>query len=106
MYEKAKSGTLSELSFPDGCGKSSSASVSNKGVLISSSSDCAVVTFVSDEKIPKVLIATEPEPVQMDEFESDLDCHYDETVSEEIVEHRNAITRSGRQIKASLRFDL
>jgi len=36
----------------------------------------------------------------MDEFESD----YDETESEEIVEHRNAITRSGRQI-ASVRFD-
>ena len=31
---------------------------------------------------------------------------YDETESEEIVEHRNAITRSGRQIKASVRFDL
>ena len=31
---------------------------------------------------------------------------YDETESEEIIEHRNAITRSGRQIKASMRFDL
>ena len=38
----------------------------------------------------------------MDEFESDSDSDYDETESEEIVEHRNAITRSGRQIKASV----
>ena len=42
----------------------------------------------------------------MDECESDSDSDYDETKSEEIVEHRNAITRSGRQIKASVRFDL
>ena len=58
-----------------------------------------------DEKISQVLIGTEPEPFQMDEFESDSDSDYD-TESEEIVEHRNAITRSGRQIKASVRFDL
>ena len=38
----------------------------------------------------------------MEEFESDSDSDYDETESEEIVEHRNAITRSGRQIKASV----
>ena len=34
------------------------------------------------------------------------DSDYDETQSEEIVEHRNAIKRLGRQIKASVRFDL
>ena len=34
------------------------------------------------------------------------DSDYDETESEEIVEHRNSITRSGRQIEASMRFDL
>ena len=62
--------------------------------------------FVSEEKTPQVLIAIEPEPFQMDEFESDSDSDYDETESEEIVEHRNAITRSGRQIKASVRSDL
>ena len=39
---------------------------------------------VRDEKIPQVLIATEPEPFQMDEFESDSDNDYDETESEEI----------------------
>ena len=37
------------------------------------SPDCTVVTFVSDEKIPPVLSGTEPEPFQMDEFESDSD---------------------------------
>ena len=65
-----------------------------------------VDTFVSDEKIPQIFIATEPEPFQMDEFESDSDSDYNETESEEIEEHRNAITRSSRQKKASVRFDL
>ena len=82
--EKAKTGTWSEHSFPDSCAKSSAASVSNESVLLSTPSDCTVVTFVSDEKIPQVLIATEPEPFQMDEFESDSDNDYDETESEEI----------------------
>ena len=67
--------------------RSSTASVSNESVLLSTSSDCTVVTFVSDEKIPQVLIATEPEPLQIDEFESDSYSDYDETESE-IVEHR------------------
>ena len=58
------------------------------------------------KKIPEVLMGIYPEPFQMDEFESDSDSDYDETEEEEIVEHRNAITRTGRQIKASVRFDL
>ena len=82
----------------------STASFSNESVPVSFA--CTVVTFVSDEKNSQVLIGTEPEPIQMDEFESDSDCEYDETQSEEIVEHRNVITRSGRQIKAAVRFDL
>ena len=106
VYEKAKTGTWSELSIPDSCAKSSTASVSNESVLLSTSSDCTVVTFVSKEKIPQVLITTEPDSFQMDEFESDSESDYDDTESEEIVEHRNAITRLGRQIKASARFDL
>ena len=105
VYVKAKTGTWSELSFPDmSCAKPLTASVSNESVLMSTSPDCTVVTFVSEEKIPPVLIGTEPEPFQMDEFESDSDSDYDETESEEIVEHRNA--RSARQIKESVRFDL
>ena len=106
VYEKANTGRWSKLSFPDSCAKSSTASVSNESIFMSTSSDCTVVTFASDEKIPQVLIGTEPEPFQMDEIESDSDTDYDETDSEQIVEHRNAITRSGRQIKASERFDL
>ena len=106
VYEKPKTGTWSELSFPDSCAKSSTASVSHESVPLSTSFACPVVTFVSDEEIPQVLIGTEPEPFQMDEFESDSDSDFDETKSEEIVEHRNAITRSGRHIKASVRFDL
>ena len=106
VYEKAKTGTWSELSLPDSCAKRSSASVANESVLLSKSPDCTVITFVSDEKIPPVLIGTELEPFQMGEFESDSDSDYDETESEDIVEHRNAITRLGRQIKASVRLDL
>ena len=106
VYEKAKTETWSELSIPDSCAKSSTASVSNESVLLSTSSDCTVVTFVSKEKIPQALITTEPDSFQMDEFESDSESDYDDTESEEIVEHRNAITRLGRQIKASVRFDL
>ena len=59
--------------MPDGCAKRSTASVSNESVLLFMSPDCTVVTFVSDEKIPPVLSGTEPEPFQMDEFESDSD---------------------------------
>ena len=106
VYEKPKTGTWSELSFPDSCAKSSTASVYNESVPLSTSSACSVVTFFSDEKIPQVLIGTEPEPFQMDEFESDSYSDFDETESEEIVKHRNAITRSGRRIKASVTFDL
>ena len=93
VYEKAKTGTWSELSFPESYPKRSTASVSNESVLPSTSPDFTVVTFVSDEKIPPVLIDTEPEPFQMNEFESDSESDYDETESEEIVENRNAITR-------------
>ena len=52
VYEKAKTGTWSKLSFPDSCAKGSTASVSNESALLSTSSDCTAVTFVSDEKIP------------------------------------------------------
>ena len=41
----------------------------------------------------------------MDEVDSDSDSNYDDydkTESEEVVVHRNAITRSGRRIKASV----
>ena len=47
-------------------------------------------------------MAPHPEPSKMDEFEIDSGSDYDETESEEIVEHRNGITGSGRQIKASV----
>ena len=53
VHEKAKTGTWSKLSFPDSCAKSSTASVSNESVLLSTSPDCTVVTFVSDEKISR-----------------------------------------------------
>ena len=69
VYEKPKTGTWSELSFPDSCAKSSTASVSHESVPLSTSSACTVVTFVSGEKNSQVLIGTEPEPIQMDEFE-------------------------------------
>ena len=98
VYEKAKTGTWSELSLPDSCAKRSTASVSNESLLLSASPDCTVITFVRDEKIPPVLIGTEPKPFQRDEFESDSDSDHDETESEGIIEHRNAITRSGRQV--------
>ena len=108
VYQTATTGIWSKLSFPDSWAKSSTASVSNESALLSTASDCTVVTFtiVSDEKTPQELIVTDPEPFQMDEFESDSDSDYDETESEGIVEHRNAIARSCRQIKASVRFDL
>ena len=53
VYEKPKTGTWSELSFPDIRAKSSTASVYNESVPLSTSSACSVVTFVSDEKFPK-----------------------------------------------------
>ena len=50
VYEKAKTGTCSELSFPDSYAKSSTASVSNESVPLSTLSACSVVTFASNEK--------------------------------------------------------
>ena len=50
VYEKANAGTWSEFSFSDSCAKSSTAPVSNESVLLSTSSECTVITFVSDEK--------------------------------------------------------
>ena len=64
----------------------STASFSNESVPLSTSSACTVVTFVSDGKNSQVLIGTEPEPFQLDEFESDSDSDYDETEAEEIVD--------------------
>ena len=60
VYQRAKTGTWRELSFPDSYAKSSTASVSNESVILSTTSDCTVVTFVSDEKTTQVLIATDP----------------------------------------------
>lgn len=73
VYKKAKTGTWSEISFPDSCAKSSNASVSNESALMSTSSDFTVVSFVSDEKIPQVFKTADSEPFQMDESESDSD---------------------------------
>ena len=56
VYEKAKTGTCSELSFLDSCAKGSTASVP-----LSTSSACTVVTFARDEKIPEVLVGTFPD---------------------------------------------
>ena len=63
VYERTKPGTWIELSFP---ARSSTATVSNESVLLSTSFDCTVVTFVSGGKIHQVLVATEPQPLQMD----------------------------------------
>ena len=68
---EAKNWNVKRAFFPDSCATSLTASVYNESVPLSTSSACSVVTFVSDEKIPRVLIGTEPEPLQMDEFESD-----------------------------------
>ena len=46
VYEKAKTGTWSEFSFPDSCAKSSAVSVSNESIPLSKSSQCAVVTLI------------------------------------------------------------
>ena len=50
VYENAKTGTWSKLSFPHSCAKSSTASVSNESVTLSTSSARTIVTFVADEK--------------------------------------------------------
>ena len=46
VYEKAKTGTWSEVSFPNSCGESSTALLFNESVPFTSS-ECTVVTFVS-----------------------------------------------------------
>ena len=105
MYEKAKNGTWSELSilFQIVARKVQPLQflMNQYSCLLHLSVRLSLLSVTRKQ----VLIATKPEPFQMDEFENDSESDYDETESEEIVEHRYAITRSGRQIKASVRFD-
>ena len=100
VYEKARTGTWCEVSFPYSSVESSTALFSNESVP-SMSSDCAVVSFVRDDKISEVSIATEPDPFQLDEFDSDSHSDSDETEAGEILKHRNAVKRSRLKIKAS-----
>lgn len=97
VYEKAKSRTRIGVFSRYSCVKSSTTSEFNELVLRFISSDFTAVTFVSDAWT----FFTE-----LDEFESDTDSDCNETEQEETDEHRNFIKRLGRQIKASMRFDL
>ena len=67
------------------------------------------INFVSDMSIPQVQTSVIRDPVQVDEYESDSESDTGEDDDEELSEFpitRHSITRSGRQIKASTRFDL
>ena len=69
---------------------------------------CAI-SFVSDTIVPQVMLASEADFNQLVKYESDSDCievdstDYD---SEELVNGKPVVTRSGRQVKAWIRFDV
>ena len=101
VYGKANTGTWSELSSPDIAARN----VQPLQFLMNQSSCLRHLTLglsllSATRKLPKSSSALSLNLSRWMNYDSESD--YDETESEEIVEHRNAITRSGRQIKASV----
>lgn len=87
--------------------KSATTSVSTESVLSDPYHPTVRLSLSSVTRIfPKSLSVMGLNRFQLDEFESDSDSDYDETELEEIVELRNSLTRSERQIKASMIQDL
>ena len=110
VYEKLKPVTCCEkVSFPDTCERWSSCSTASE----MESNDEAptltspALTSVSDTNVPYALTSTGrgPEQVSGSKSDSDGDCDSD-TELEELIENRNSTIRSGRQLKASARFDV
>ena len=70
--------------------------------------ECAI-SFVSDAIVPQLTRASEAYFNHLVKYESDSDCgavdstDYD---SEELVNGKPVVTRSGRQVKAWIRFDV
>jgi len=64
---------------------------------------------VSDTTVPQVTLASEADFSQVEESESDSDCsEFGSTDfdAEELVNGKPVVTRSGRQVKAWIRFDV
>ena len=107
VFEKAKTGKWSELSFPDSCAKSSIQPLQflmNKYSCVRHLTVRLSLLSVT-RKFPK---SSSPLSLDLSKWMnfSDSESDYDERESEEIAEHSNAITRSGRRIKASARHQL
>lgn len=65
-------------------------------------------SFVSDTSVPQFHTSVGPEPTQVDEYESGSEREFMANEDEEFKDFpviRHSVTRSGRQIKASKKFD-
>ena len=67
-----------------------------------------VSVFVSDATVPQLTLASTADFNQVEEYESDSDDSDNDVVieSEELVIGKPIMTRSGRQVKVWIRFDV
>ena len=66
------------------------------------------ISFVCDTIVPQVTLASEAYFKHLVKYESDSDCSVVDSTgydSEELVNGKPVVTRSGRQVKAWIRFD-
>ena len=69
---------------------------------------CAI-SFVSDTIVPQVTLASEAYFNQLVKYDRDSDCSAVDSTdydSEELVNGKPVVTRSGGQVKAWIRFDV
>ena len=94
------------MHFPaDQVNPTHTASLENRSV---ADKGCAI-SFVSDTIVPQLTLASEADFNQVEEYESDSDQSDVDSAdfdSEELVTGKPVITRSGRQVKAWIRFDV
>ena len=115
---KDKAGTLPQAAYAHGNPKAvtrvhfpadqvnitPTASLENRSV---ADEECAI-SFVSDNILPQLTLASEADFNQVEEHESDSDCsdvNSTDFDSEALVNGKPVITRSGKQVKAWIRFD-
>ena len=71
-------------------------------------SDVSVLSFLSDATVPQLTLASTADFNQVEEYESDSDDSDNDVdiESEELVNGKPIMTRSGRQVKVWTRFDI
>jgi len=104
VYAKENPTPVTRVHFPAGqVNTTHTASLENRSAAV----EGWEISFVSDTIVPKFTLASEADFKQVEECESDSD-HSDSADfdSEELVTGKLVITRSGRQVKAWIGFEV